>query len=309
MRAISRVEGVSFNTVDKLFVAAGETAEDAHNLFIRNIHARRVECDEMWSFCYAKSKRAALTGKQDAGDAWVWLGVDPDTKLLIAYHIGSRDTADAMEFIYGLASRVTGRVSLSTDGYAPYVDAVRAAFGNDIDFAQLVKQYGPRPWAPNQNRYTGTQKIPVIGSPNLQESTTAHVERQNLTMRMGNRRFTRQTNGFSKLLRNHELSVALHAWHYNFARGHMSLNQHGLDVTPAMKAGLAEEPLSFLWLLENIDRRWSARAARPGPKPLPPVNRATHSWSGLRSQQGLRNSTLREKGAGELLPARPIQSR
>ena len=188
MRAISRVEGVSFNTVDKLFVAAGETAEDAHNLFVRNIHAKRVECDELWAFCYAKAKRAPLTGKKDAGNVWTWLGVDPDTKLMISYHVGSREQADAMEFVYDLASRVTGRIHLTSDGYAPYIEAVRAFFGNDIDFARMVKQYGPRPWAPNQNRYSGTQKIAAIGNPDLSKSTTAHIERQKLTMRMGNRR-------------------------------------------------------------------------------------------------------------------------
>ena len=182
MRAVSRVEGVSFNTVDKLFVAAGETADDAHNLFVRNIPAKRVECDEMWAFVYAKGKNAPLTGKQDAGDVWTWLGIDPDTKLKIAYHIGNRDTADAMEFVYDLASRVTGRIHLITDGHTPYVDAVRAAFGNDIDYARLVKSYGSRPWAPNQNRYKGTLKLSATGSPDLRQSTTAHIERQNLTL-------------------------------------------------------------------------------------------------------------------------------
>ena len=238
-----------------------------------------MECDELWAFCYAKEKQARwFTDKDDAGDVWTWLGVDPDTKLLISYHIGNRETADAMEFVYDLASRVTGRIHLSADGYAPYVAAVRAAFGDNIDFARMVKEYGPRPWALHQKRYMGTRKVRAIGNPDLSKSTTAHVERQNLTLRMGNRRFTRETNGFSKKPRNHELSVALHAWHYNFARGHLSLNQHGLEVTPAMKVGLAEEPLSFHWLLEYIDRRWNMRAARPGPKPLPPVNRVSRSW-------------------------------
>jgi len=247
LRATSRLADVSINTVTKLLVGLGEACAEYHDLNVRNVRSQRVQCDEIWCFVGAKAKNVTPEKQaQGWGDTWTWTALDADSKLCLSYRIGGRDGAIAFEFMQDLASRLANRVQLTTDGHRVYLNAVEDAFGSDIDYAMLVKIYGAD--SANDSRYSPAEcidckPIAITGRPDPKHISTSFVERQNLTMRMGMRRFTRLTNGFSKKVANHAAMVAIHFTHYNFARIHNTLR-----VTPAMAAGLADH----VWSLEEI---------------------------------------------------------
>ena len=256
MRAISRVLGISRNAVARLLVNAGAACAAFHDKAVRGVRARRVECDEIWSFCYAKERNAPRAkGVIDhAGDLWTWTGLDVDSKLLISWLVSQgRDAVYAVEFMTDLKSRLTHRVQLTTDRHGVYLEAVDTAFGGDVDFAQLVKVYGmqdpdaPRRYSPYG--VTDTWSEGFVGNPDPEYITTSHVERHNLTMRMSMRRFTRLTNAFSKKVENHIHELALYAVWYNFVRPHGSL----FGQTPAQAAGLAPFPYNVRWIGDLID--------------------------------------------------------
>ena len=265
MRAITRVEKVGINTVTKLLVDAGEACAAYHDEHVRGVKAARVQADEIWSFTYAKQKNvdAAKTAPNGAGDTWTWVAMDADAKLIVSWLTGPRDGQSAYDFMMDLAERLAGRVQLTTDGLRAYVEAVEAAFGMDVDYAQLVKVYGDIP--ENERRYStppckaAVPKV-VQGDPNPADISTSYIERQNLTMRMSNRRYTRLTNAFSKKLRNHEHHNALHFVHYNFCRIHKTLR-----MTPAMAAGVTDTLRDTDWIVSLIDAR-APVPAKPGPK-------------------------------------------
>ena len=259
MRAASRVAKVSINTVTKLMVEAGEACAAYHDEAVRDVDARKVQCDEIWAFCYAKDKNVARAkaAPRGAGDVWTWTAIDADNKMILSYEIGDRSGATAIEFMDDLRGRLANRVQLTTDGHNAYLEAVEGAFGGDVDYAQLVKLYGDAP--EKERRYSpatcvGTRKRRVEGNPDAHDVSTSYVERQNLTMRMGMRRFTRLTNAFSKKLENHLLMLSLYFVHYNFVRIHSSLR-----MTPAMAAGVSETLHDMEWIVSLID----ARAAKP----------------------------------------------
>jgi IS1 family transposase len=259
MRSISRVADVSINTVSKLLVDAGNAAIAIHNEMVQGVEAKRVECDEIWSFCYAKAKNVgkAKAAPEQAGDVWTWTAIDADTKLIISYLVGGRDAEYAVEFIQDLADRVSTRFQLTSDGLNAYIGAVEDAFGDDIDFAQLIKIYGAAPGG--HGRYSpaecvGTRARRIRGRPDPSHVSTSYVERQNLTMRMSMRRFTRLTNAFSKKLENHIHAIALYFVHYNFCRIHKSLK-----VSPAMAAGVADT----LWSLDDVIAKIDEMAPPP----------------------------------------------
>jgi len=266
MRAVSRVAKVSINTVTKLMVEAGEACAAYHDEAVRDVKARRVQCDEIWAFCYAKQKNVARAkaAPRGAGDVWTWTAIEADSKMILAYEIGDRSGATAIEFMDDLRRRLANRVQLTTDGHKAYLEAVEGAFGADVDYAQLVKLYGDAP--EKEKRYSpatciGTRKRRVTGSPVRKDVSTSYVERSNLTMRMGMRRFTRLTNAFSKKLANHLHMLSLYFVHYNFVRVHSSLK-----VTPAMAAGVTDTLRDMEWIVSLIDAR-APEPARPGPKP------------------------------------------
>jgi IS1 family transposase len=250
MRSIGRVADVSINTVSKLLVEAGEAAFAIHDELVRNVRASQIQCDEIWSFCYAKQKnvRAAKAAPLEAGDVWTWTAIDPTTKLILSYFVGERDTDAATAFMVDLRLRVKGRPQITSDAHKPYIGAVDHAFGYRTDFAQLVKIYRQTKGANAEVRYSpgeccGTKKLWVSGDPDMSKVSTSHVERQNLTMRMSMRRFTRLTNAFSKKLDNHIHALALYFVFYNFCRQHKSLR-----VSPAMAAGITDR----LWSLDDV---------------------------------------------------------
>lgn len=249
IRATSRIADVSKNTVNKLLIDAGKACSIFHDQAVRNVKASRVQCDEIWSFCYAKQKNVATAkaAPNEAGDVWTWTALDADSKLIVSYLVGGRDSEYAIEFMDDVASRLANRVQISTDGHKAYLEAVEGAFGGDVDYAQIVKMYGAAADS-SKGRYspadcTGIRKRRVEGNPVKEDVSTSHVERQNLTMRMAMRRFTRLTNGFSKKIENHAYAVALHFMYYNFARIHQTLK-----VSPAMAAGLTDR----LWEINDI---------------------------------------------------------
>jgi len=267
MRSMSRVADVSINTVSKLLAEAGEACVETHDEHVRNVPAKRVQCDEIWSFCYAKAKSvaAAKSAPEEAGDVWTWIGIDADSKLIVSYLVGGRDAGYATEFMYGLADRLSNRVQLTTDGHKAYLEAVDDAFSGRVDYAQLVKIYGAEISAPG--RYSpapclGARKRRVSGLPDKAHVSTSYVERQNLTMGMSMRRFTRLTNAFSKKLDNHIFAIALYFAHYNFCRVHKSLR-----MSPAMAAGITDR----LWSMEDIVAKIDAMA--PAPKPRGPYRK------------------------------------
>ena len=260
MRSISRVLGVSINTVTKLLVDAGEACREYHNRAVREVHAQRVEADEVWAFCYAKQQNAphVMGNPEYAGDVWTWTGIDRDSKLIISWLITAGRGSDyAIEFMDDLRSRLADRVQLTTDGHRAYLEAVEGAFGGNVDYAQLVvKQYGPASTVEEQRRYspavcTGAVKTPVTGNPDRASISTSIVERHNLTTRMSVRRFTRLTNAFSKKIENHQHAVALYTVWYNWCRPHKSLK----GETPAMAAGLADWPYGLGWIVDLIEQR------------------------------------------------------
>jgi len=247
LRATSRLADVSINTVMKLLVDLGHACAEYHFKNVHNVRARRLQCDEIWSFVAAKAKNVRPEKKaQGWGDTWTWVALDADSKLCASYLVGGRDGRWAREFMNDCANRVRGRVQITTDGHRVYLDAVEEAFGANLDYAQLQKIYGAV--VENETRYSpavciGCDMKVVSGDPDPKHVSTSFVERQNLTMRMGMRRFTRLTNGFSKKAENHAAMVAIHFMYYNFARIHKTLR-----VTPAMAAGLADH----VWSLEEI---------------------------------------------------------
>jgi len=260
MRAISRTVGVSINTVTKLLIEAGEACADYHNENVRNVKASNVQCDEIWSFCYAKKKNvaSAKAAPEFAGDVWTWTALDADSKLIVSYLVGGRDSEYALEFMDDVKSRLANRVQLTTDGHRAYLLAVEEAFGADVDYAQLIKLYGSAPESA-KGRYspaecTGIKKNRIEGNPDEKLVSTSYVERQNLTMRMSMRRFTRLTNGFSKKIDNHIHMLSLYFVHYNFCRIHKTLK-----VTPAMEAGLTKTLHDAEWIVGLMD----ARAPKP----------------------------------------------
>lgn len=259
MNSIARVADVSPNTVAKLLEEAGRACEAFHDKAVRNVQSRRVQCDEIWSFCYAKAKNVATAKKapEGAGDLWTWTALDADTKLIISYLCGGRDADYANDFMQDVASRVASRVQLTTDGHKAYLDAVEGAFGAAIDYAMLIKHYGAPVGA--LGRYspgecTGVDLRRVEGRPDERHVSTSYVERQNLNFRMGMRRFTRLTNGFSKKVEPHYWMVCLYTVFHNFVRLHKTLK-----CSPAMAAGLSKTLWSMTDLVAMID------AAAPAP--------------------------------------------
>lgn len=248
LRATSRIADVSINTVTKLLVDIGTACQKYHDEHVRNVAAKRIQCDEIWSFVYAKKKNVPeeMQDTFGVGDVWTWTAIDADSKLIVSYLVGMRDAEYAKEFMNDVASRLKHRVQLTTDGHKAYLEAVEDAFGADIDYAQLIKIYGSSP--EGEKRYSPaevveTRRERVMGNPDLRQTSTSYVERQNLTMRMCMRRFTRLTNGFSKKVENHAHAIALHFMYYNFVRIHKTLR-----VTPAMEAGLT----NHLWTVEDL---------------------------------------------------------
>jgi IS1 family transposase len=257
MRSISRVVDVSINTVTKLLVDAGKACEEFHDKQVREVKASRVQCDEIWSFCYAKAKnvKTAKNAPDEAGDVWTWTALDSDFKLIISWLVGGRDAGYATEFINDLKDRLANRVQLTTDGHKAYLDAVWDGFGVDVDYAQLIKMYGESKDQGPERKYSpsvcnGASKRPVQGHPDNAHISTSHVEQHNLTMRMSMRRFTRLTNAFSKKIENHCHALALYFVYYNFAKIHKSLR-----VTPAMAAGLSETAWGIEDIIALIDQR------------------------------------------------------
>jgi len=270
MRSISRVVDVSLNTVDRYLGIAGHACAAFHDETVRGLKSERVQCDEIWSFCGMKEKTAKAKGKdrpENVGDVWTWTAIDADSKIIIAWLLGGPDAGYAYEFMQDVASRLTTRVQITTDGHAAYLYAVPDAFGHEVNYAQLVKQYGPDP-REDQRRYSpaaclGAEKHRVIGNPKAEHVSTSYIERSNLTLRMANRRFTRLTNAFSKKLSNHAHMVALYTVHYNFVRMHRTLG-----MSPALAAGVSKTLWSIADLVELIDA-WDAKQPRqkPGRKP------------------------------------------
>lgn len=251
MRAVTRLVGCSINTVTKLLIDVGTACSKYQDKALRGLSCKRIQCDEIWSFCYSKEKNVAPEDKGilGYGDVYTWTAIDSDTKLVISWLVGRREQEYADAFIGDLALRLVDRIQLTTDGYGPYIPAIDRVFGGAIDYAMIVKHYGSLGEAAQaQKRYSPSQLVSadkrrIAGDPDLKEVSTSHVERQNLTMRMGMRRFTRLTNGFSKKIENLEHAVALHFMHYNFGRIHRTLR-----VTPAMEAGISDH----VWSLEEI---------------------------------------------------------
>ena len=251
IRATVRMTGASKNTIAKLLVDLGNACSKYMNEHFVNLKCQRLQVDELWSFVFAKQKNVKAkhfdNGKY-AGDVWTWIAIDADTKLIPSFMIGQRDPETARVFMEDLAGRLTNRVQLTSDGLKAYLTAVKAAFGNDIDYAMLIKIYGNT--VEGQKRYSpavcvGCEKKTIKGRPDPEHISTSYVERQNLTVRMHNRRFTRLTNAFSKKVENHLASLAIHYMHYNFVRIHQTLR-----VTPAMAAGVTDR----LWDVEDIVR-------------------------------------------------------
>ncbi len=249
IRAIARIMGSSKNTIAKLLNDAGKICAAYQDEVMRDLNTTRVEVDEIWSFTYAKQKnvKTAKSAPESAGDTWAWTAIDADSKLVMSWMVGGRDGQYAMAFMDDLRSRLANRVQLTSDGHKAYLEAVEGAFVGDVDYAQLVKIYGAAPES-FKGRYspadcTGIKKRAVEGDPDMKYVSTSYVERQNLTMRMHMRRFTRLTNGFSKKVESHSNAVALHFMYYNFVRIHQTLK-----VTPAMAAGVTEK----LWEMSDI---------------------------------------------------------
>jgi IS1 family transposase len=276
MRSISRITGVSINTVTKLLEDAGKACGAYHDVTVRNVKTQQVQCDEIWSFVYSKEKNVAeaKAAPNGAGDVWTWTAIDRDSKMILAFEVGDRSAATAREFMFDLADRLANRVQLTTDGHGAYLKAVGDAFAADIDYAMLVKLYGEPTGAKGHERKysvaecTGAIKEPIFGKPDPAMISTSHVERQNLTMRMGMRRFTRLTNGFSKKVENHLHMLSLSFVHYNFVRMHKTIK-----MTPAIAAGVTDTLHDMAWLVGIID------AAAPAPKPRGPYKKRQYLQS------------------------------
>jgi IS1 family transposase len=251
LRSTTRITGRSINTVSKLLVDLGRACTEYQMRTLVDLPATRIECDEIWEFVDAKARNVPDDHRDEwgYGDVWTWVALDPDTKLVCSWLVGRRDGPDAMAFLADLGPRLRNRVQITTDGHRPYIEAVEAAFGRDVDYAMLVKFYGIDP---NEGRFSPpkilSEEVRIIqGGPASDQIRTRYVERQNLTMRMGMRRFTRLTNGFSKKVENHAAAVALHFMYMNFGRPYKSL-ANLYPRTPAMAAGVADH----IWTCEEI---------------------------------------------------------
>src|ERR1700716_2050866 len=260
-RSISRVADVSLNTVHKTLIDAGKACAKFHDEAVRGVASKRIQCDEAWSFCYAKAKNVATAkaAPAGAGDVWTWTALDSDTKLILTWNVGGRDAEYALMLMDDLRGRLANRVQLTTDGHRAYLQAVEEAFGADIDYGMLVKLYGQetsgqgheRKYSPSE--CVGARKHTITGNPDPKHVSTSYTERANLTMRMSMRRFTRLTNAFSKKLQNHEYMVALYALWYNFVRIHKTLR-----TSPAMAAGIENR----LWSMEDVVALIDAQSAK-----------------------------------------------
>jgi IS1 family transposase len=266
MRSISRVVDVSINTVTRYLILAGEACAAFHDRTVKDVHSKRVQCDEVWSFNAMKEKTAKKKGAErpdGAGDVWTWTAIDADSKLIIGWLVGDRGAGCAAEFMNDVAGRIHGRVQLTTDGHKPYLEAVDYAFGGAVDYAVLQKIYGETtPEA--KGRYSpakciGTKREPISGDPDPDHISTSYIERSNLTLRMANRRFTRLTNAFSKKLANHCHMIALYTVWYNFVKMHKTLK-----MSPALAAGVSETLWSINDLVALVD---AYDAALPRKKP------------------------------------------
>ena len=249
IRSTVRMTGIAKKTITKLIVDLGTACAAYHDKHVRNVKSKRIQCDEIWSFVYAKQKNVpkAMEGQFGIGDVWTWTAIDADSKLMVSYMVGQRDVDYATAFMNDVSDRLANRVQLTTDGLKCYLQAVEDVFVGEVDYAQLVKVYGEVLGVP-AGRYsppvvTGCETHVIAGQPDQKHVLTSFVERQNLTMRMSMRRFTRLTNGFSKKVENHAHAIAIHYMHYNFCRIHKTLR-----VTPAMEAGLS----SHVWEIEEL---------------------------------------------------------
>jgi IS1 family transposase len=266
MRSISRVADVSINTVSKLLVDAGKACATFHDGQVRNVKARRVQVDEIWSFTAAKRKNVPGVKQpvEGAGDTWTWTAIEADMKLLISWLVGGRDSDYAIAFVDDLRDRLANRVQLTSDGHRAYLEAVEGAFGGDVDYAQFVKLYGAAP-ENFKGRYSlgeciGTQKEKIEGSPDPAHISMSFAERQNLTMRMQMRRLTRLTDAFSKKFENHMHMVALYTVWYNYVKQHKTLK----GLSPAMAAGLSDT----LWSMSDLAEMIDASLPKPGKRGL-----------------------------------------
>ncbi len=265
IRATSRISGIAFATVIKFVADIGRACTEYQDKTLRGLTCKRVQADEIWAFCYAKDKNVPdhMRGKPGVGSIWTWVALDADSKLAVSWLVGDRSAAIAKAFMEDVASRLSNRVQLSTDGHRGYLTAVESAFGNDIDFAMLEKIYGPSP--EGETRYSpaqciGCKRHVITGKPDLAHLSTSFAERSNLTMRMSMRRFTRLTNGFSKKIEKHAHSVALHFMWYNFGRVHKTLR-----VTPAMEAGITDHVWSAAEVAGLLEAMEDAQPKTRGP--------------------------------------------
>jgi IS1 family transposase len=250
LRATARICDVAFNTVLKFVPEIGKACAEYQDKIFRNLDCKRIECDEIWSFVYSKQKNVPESHKGEFGygDVWTWVAIDADTKLVVSWLVADRGASAAMEFMQDLAGRLKNSIQLTTDGHKVYLNAVENAFGGEVDYAMLVKIYGNDSSPESSKRYSpaayvGADKVVICGNPNPSHVSTSYVERQNLTMRMSMRRFTRLTNGFSKKVENHAHHIALHYMYYNFCRIHKTLR-----ITPAMAAGVTDH----VWGIEEL---------------------------------------------------------
>ncbi len=266
IRSIVRMTGASKNTISKLLIDAGKACAVYHEANVRDLQTTRVEVDEIWSFTYAKQKnvKKAKAAPANSGDTWTWTAIDADSKMIVSYLVGGRDAEYAMWFMDDLRSRLANRVQLTSDGHKSYLEAVEGAFDADVDYAQLIKMYGNAPES-FKGRYspadcTGIKKRRIEGQPDKSLVSTSYVERNNLTMRMHMRRFTRLTNGFSKKIENHAHAVALHMMYYNFVRMHKTLR-----MSPAMAAGVSDTLWEMADIVKLVENAENAKPTKRGP--------------------------------------------
>lgn len=249
IRSTVRMTGVAKNTIVKLLAEIGAVCNEYQDKTLRNLKCQKIQCDEIWSFCYAKDKNVprAKRGQFGFGDVWTWTALDADTKLIVSWRVGTRDAGTAFEFTQDLAERLANRVQLTTDGHKVYYNAVEAAFGSNVDYAMLVKLYGAdkrdKEATYSPAKVISCRAVPITGDPDPEHISTSYVERSNLTMRMSMRRFARLTNAFSKKVENHIAALSLYFMFYNFCRVHQTLR-----VTPAMEAGVSDH----VWDVEEI---------------------------------------------------------
>ena len=266
IRAITRLTGVSKNTVAKFLADAGEAFGAYQDKTLRSLPCKRIQCDEIWAFCGSREKnvRPENKGVFGHGDIWTWTALCADTKLMVSWMVADRDLEAATEFIGDVASRLANRVQLTTDGHSPYITAVEEGFRGQIDYGMLIKVYSSSPMGGRYaaGNFIRSETRVMNGNPDRKHISTSYVERSNLSLRMGNRRMTRLTNAFSKKAENHAHAMAIYFMHYNFGRIHKTLR-----VTPAMEAGIAKSPMSFEDMVAIID------AATPPPGPRGPYKK------------------------------------